>query len=75
MSLTKQLNDQIKLVEDLNGYIKEKCGIEAVQNSEKLSEQMDELQQQYDILLQQNVSAEETNQKLTREYGKSKVEI
>ena len=36
---------------------------------------MDELQQQYDVLMEQNVLAETLNQKLTREYGKAQVEI
>jgi hypothetical protein len=46
------------MIEDLNLYIKEKCSMEA---TERLAEQMEDLQQQYDILLQRNVSAEETN--------------
>lgn len=41
----------------------------------KQKQALDELQQEYDILLQQNVLGEEQNQKLTREYGKAKVEI
>ena len=36
---------------------------------------MDELQQQYDVLIEQNVLSETLNQKLTREYGKAQVEI
>lgn len=33
------------------------------------------MQKQYDILLEQNVKAEEVNQRITREYGKANVEI
>ena len=40
-----------------------------------LKQALEELQQEYDILLTQNVLGEEQNQKLTREYGKAKVEI
>ena len=36
---------------------------------------MNDLQKQYDILLEQNVKAEEVNQRITREYGKANVEI
>lgn len=45
------------------------------ENEQKLNLALEELQQEYDILLTQNVLAEEQNQKLTREYGKAKVEI
>lgn len=38
-------------------------------------EQLNDLQKQYDILLEQNVKAEEVNQRITREYGKANVEI
>lgn len=44
-------------------------------NESKLTEQMNDLQKQYDILLEQNVKAEEVNQRITREYGKANVEI
>ena len=48
---------------------------DAKQNEEKLTEQLNDMQKQYDILLEQNVKAEEVNQRITREYGKANVEI
>lgn len=44
-------------------------------NETKMTEQLNDLQKQYDILLEQNVKAEEVNQRITREYGKANVEI
>jgi hypothetical protein len=41
----------------------------------KLKPQLEDIQTQYDVLLQQNVTAEEANQKLTREFGRAKVEL
>jgi len=48
---------------------------DAKQNEGKLTEQLNDVQKQYDILLEQNVKAEEVNQRITREYGKANVEI
>ena len=44
-------------------------------NEARMTEQLNDLQKQYDILLEQNVKAEEVNQRITREYGKANVEI
>ena len=44
-------------------------------NFSSQQEQLNDLQKQYDILLEQNVKAEEVNQRITREYGKANVEI
>jgi hypothetical protein len=46
-----------------------------LENEQVQQDQMDELQQQYDVLIEQNVLSETLNQKLTREYGKAQVEI
>lgn len=69
------------LLDQLNAYI-QKAGMQSVDNLSKqlqemakLKPQLEDIQTQYDVLLQQNVTAEEANQKLTREFGRAKVEL
>ena len=81
MSIQKQLKDNMGLLDQLNAYI-QKAGMQSVDNLSKqlqemakLKPQLEDIQTQYDVLLQQNVTAEEANQKLTREFGRAKVEL
>lgn len=92
-SFSAQLQEQCKMIDQLNDYINNKCSLQSVQQAEQLNlnlktekellnirnkeiqDQTDELQQQYDHLLDQNLKIEETAQKMTRDHGRAMVQI
>ena len=79
----EDLNEYLKTMAGLEAVESKEASIQFLKSQqaqaretyEKQKEAINDLQCEYDAVLKQSIKGEEANQRLTREYGKAKVEI